>query len=99
MTKADAKGLLVAHLTPYRQRPYPALCALLQASEDIEAEASDGTRYAISVHGYWDSGRPGNLRIQGAIVYSFWTSFLPLSEDFIMSPDGSFLDESTHTAS
>jgi hypothetical protein len=52
-----------------------------------------GTRYQVEITAFWDSGKPGNLRVLAAIDDGGWRAFKPLSTDFIMAPDGSFVGE------
>jgi len=46
------------------------------------------------VQAFWDSPRqPGNLRVIVAIDDGGWRAFRPLSADFIVASDGSFVGE------
>ena len=41
----------------------------------------------------WDGKKDGNLRIIGAIDDGGLRAFIRLTEDFILTPDGSFVGE------
>jgi hypothetical protein len=48
----------------------------------------------VEVLALWDEGRPGgNLRVMVSIDDGGWRAFKPLTEDFIIAPDGSFVGE------
>jgi len=59
----------------------------------LEVTGTSGTHYQIEVEIFWDNKPNGNARVLGLIDDGGIRAFLPLSEDFIMTPDGSFVDE------
>lgn len=54
---------------------------------------ASGTRYQVETQAHWDSGKDGPLRVFVLIDDGGWLSFAPMSESFILAPDGSFVDE------
>jgi hypothetical protein len=42
---------------------------------------------------FWDGREEENLRVIAAIDDGGWRALSPLSEDFIVAPDGSFVGE------
>jgi len=49
--------------------------------------------YQVQTQAVWDSRVDGDLRVMVAVDDGGWRAFLPLVEDFITAPDGSFVDE------
>ena len=93
MDNAEANALLAAHLRGYRARPYSDLAALVSEPESTEIAGPSGARYQVEVLAVWDERPHGNLRVIGAIDDGGLRAFVPLSADFIVAPDGSFVGE------
>ena len=55
--------------------------------------AASGVRYQIELQAFWDDKRAKNLRLIGAIDDGGWSSYLPLTDNFIVARDGSFVGE------
>lgn len=55
--------------------------------------AESGVQYQVDVQAFWDSRQPGNLRVIVAIDDGGWRAFKPISTDFIVASDGSFVGE------
>jgi hypothetical protein len=53
--------------------------------------AASGVRYQIELQAFRDDKRAKNLRVIGAIDDGGWSSYLPLTDNFIVAPDGSFV--------
>ena len=59
-----------------------------------EVEAPSGNRYQIEVNAVWDGGKQSrDLRVCVLVDDGRWSAFHPLSIDFIIAPDGSFIGE------
>ncbi|MGA3218599.1 MAG: hypothetical protein ABSE77_05910 [Acidimicrobiales bacterium] len=43
------------------------------------------------MEGFWDSGRPGDLRVMVAMDDGGFSAFRPLTVGFIVRPDGTFV--------
>ena len=93
MDRREAKAIVGAELQKYRSQSYEELLRLRSSVEDYSVVGPSGTRYGIEVQAFWDSGRPGNLRVRAAIDDGGISAFLPLCRDFIISPDGGFVGE------
>jgi hypothetical protein len=93
MNKQEAMEVLRAHLAPYRSESYAALQRLLGSPETTEVRGPSGTSYQIEVQAGWDDRPGGNLRVVGGIDDGGWRAFVPLSDSFIVAPDGSFVGE------
>jgi hypothetical protein len=57
-----------------------------------------GTTYQIEVEAFWDDEEGGNLRVCVAIDGGEVSAYRPISSDFIIAPDGSFVGESEQDA-
>ena len=94
MDKAEAMSILQAELEPLRASSYSDLVArLLDNEESFERVGASGRRYAVEIRAFWDGKPQGNLRVRAAIDDGGWRAFVPVVEDFIRAPDGSFVDE------
>ena len=94
MDKAEAYKILLEHLQTYRSQTYSDLVQKIKTQETPCVIGPTGVKYQLEFQFFWDAQSNGNLRVIGSIDDSGWYAFHPLSEDFIMAPDGSFLGES-----
>lgn len=93
MDKTEAKKILTAQLDLYRKRSHSELTQLINQPETLTVTGDSGTNYGLELEVVWD-GEPGkDLRVMGSIDDGGWRAFCPLSEDFIMRNDGSFVGE------
>ena len=94
MDKDEAREVLQGHLTPLRDLSYEELKArFLNKQEAFDTHGPSGAWYQLEIQGFWDDRRGGNLRILGSIDDGGWRAFSPLTDSFIMAPDGSFIGE------
>jgi hypothetical protein len=92
--KGEATSVLERQLGRYRGLAYAELLALLGEAASFEVVGPGGTAYQVEIDAVWDDGPGGDLRIIGMIDDGgWWHGFAPLSSDFIISPDGSFVGE------
>ena len=61
--------------------------------EDYEVAGPSGAPYQLSIQAMWDDAPNGDLRIIGAIDDGGWRAFFPLTDSFIMTPDGDLVGE------
>lgn len=93
MDKAEALAVLRRQSERYRGRTYAELLSLLDEAVSFEVVGPGGTAYQVEIDAVWD-GEPGkDLRVFGRIDDGGWRAFAPLTDDFIISPDGSFVGE------
>ena len=59
----------------------------------MEVVGPSGTVYQLEVTAFWDDKKARNLRVIVTIDDGGWRAFVPLTTDFIMGPDGSFVGE------
>ena len=93
MNKAEAKSLLSQELSLYRELPYAELFSLVDKIETLERTAPSGVTYQIEMQVFVDDVSLQTLRVMGSIDDGGWRAFAPLSDSFILSPDGSFVGE------
>ena len=88
-----ARRILARELDRYRSMPHSALADLIGAVGAIEVDGGDGITYQIEIEILWDTSPGGDLRVIGSIDDGGWRAFVPLSDDFIMTPEGRFRGE------
>jgi len=93
MNKEEAKIILSELLSEYRGQSYKTLCRLLDAQDISETTSESGAKYQVEFQANWDDKDNGNLRVIGSIDGGGLQSFIPITEDFIISPNGEFLGE------
>ena len=93
MDKVEAKAVLSALLADYRATSYSELQHLLGTQDVMEVTADSGAEYQIEIQAIWDNKEYGNLRVMGLIDDGGIRAFFPLTDDFIMTPDGEFVGE------
>lgn len=93
MNKAEAKEILEKELSVYRSRPCSDLVNLLGQPIHTEVRSGSGITYQLEIQVFWDGQPGGNLRVLGSVDDGGWRAFLPLTDSFIVRPDGSFVGE------
>jgi hypothetical protein len=93
MNKSEANSLLSQELSRYRELPYAELFSLIDHIETLERTAPSGVIYQIEMQVFVDDESRQTLRVMGSIDDGGWRAFSPLSDSFILSPDGSFVGE------
>jgi len=93
--ESEARTVLATRLSALRRLTYGELVdRFLGKVETEETVAASGRWYQIEIQGFWDSRPGGNLRVMGSIDEGKgWRAFKPLTDDFIIAPDGSFVGE------
>jgi hypothetical protein len=95
MDNTEARQVLAEHLSRYRARSYSELAVLVESKhvDAFTAKAGSGQEYHLEFVFYWDNKRGGDVRVIGSACDGSWRCFVPLTDDFIMSPDGVFVGE------
>ena len=95
MDKSEARTLLLEHLALYRKYSYGDLLKLMGNNSVAVVRGPSGTEYQIEIDILWDSPRDKvNIRVLGAIDDGRLPGALkPLSDSFILAPDGKFVGE------
>jgi nucleotide-binding universal stress UspA family protein len=85
--------LLEKELSRYRKERYESLLRLLKEQDDFEVTAPSGTVYQVEIQAVWKREKNGDLMVCGAIDDEGIRAFAPLTMDFIIRPDGTFVGE------
>lgn len=93
MDKKKAAMVLADQLGLYRAKTYDMLKDMVGQVDAYEVMTPDGSAYQIEIQVFWDGKPDGHIRVIGAIDDGGWRAFAPLTDDFIMTPDGTFLGE------
>lgn len=93
MDNEEATHILAQELGRYRRETYANLQRLLKDVDDYEVVGPSGAKYQVEIQAVWDDKPNGNLRVMGGIDDGGWRAFVPLTDDFIISPSGGFIDE------
>jgi organic hydroperoxide reductase OsmC/OhrA len=92
---ADARSTLVTCLARYRRMSYAELATLIGTLETGEVEGDGGTKYQFEVGVYWDDpDQPHDaIRVFGSIDEGGVGAYAPVCETFLVTTDGSVIDE------
>ena len=101
MDKAEARTLLEGRIAKLRHLSYDEIVGTYLLDQPAHREptweeivAPSGTRYAIKLYAYWDDAESGDVRMFANIDDGSLLRFMfPLSECFIIAPDGRFVGE------
>ena len=88
MNKVEARQLLQAELEAWRRRSYRELCNEVGQWRRFEATGQSGAWYQGDIQVFWDDGARGRVRVVASIDDGGWRTFVPVTEDFIVGPDG-----------
>jgi len=92
MDEAEAQRILDEALRAYQRSSYNELTKLVGQKVHENRVSPTGATYQMDVEVFWDDKRKGTIRVLGAIDdASLRYAILPLSQDFIMAPDGSLV--------
>ena len=93
MEKVEALRIAERDLEFYRRLSYQEIAAKRGTQESFERTREADEQYQIEFDFFDDDSESGNIRVCGMVSYSFWTDLSPVSSDFIIGPDGSFIGE------
>ena len=93
MDKNEAREILAGVISELRTRSREDLRALLGSPYTQEIAGPSETTYQVEVQAFWDDKSERNLRVLGSIDDGGFSAFKPLTDDFIVAPDGSFVGE------
>ena len=94
MNKAEARAIAAERLRALREIPWAELRdRYLNNAETNDVVGDSGTVYQVQTLVVWDDKKESDLRVMVAIDDGGWRAFFPLSDDFIIAPDGSFVGE------
>jgi len=85
--------VLNTSLNKYRAKSYNELQYLLNEQDTLEVKTESGTKYQLEIQAVWDDKKDGNLRVVGSIDDGGLRAFKPITNDFIITPNGKFIGE------
>lgn len=62
-------------------------------SHQSVVKGASGTDYQVDVQVVWDGEAHGNIRVIGSIDDGGWRAVVPLTDAFLLAPDGSFVGD------
>ena len=87
-----AHVLLDAELQRLRVLPYSELAKLVGAHQLKEVVGEDETLYRVRIEANWDIAKKKSVRVLVSVDDGGWRALRPLSQGFVMRPDGTFVD-------
>lgn len=93
MKREVPRGLLHAALSEYRSRSYDELVGGIGHVDVRAVCGADGREYQLEIEAMWDDQPGGAVRVLAAIDDGSSRAFLPLCDEFILTPTGQFLGE------
>ena len=93
MNKVEAQRVLKERLAKLRALPYKDLVERVDSilSEEIARDSERTWQLEFEVN--WDAEPDGNIRVSGLIDDGGLRAFVPLTESFVKTPSGEFVDE------
>jgi hypothetical protein len=92
MDKKEARTILRRRLAELRLLPYRELAQLVD-QDVVELEGPSGTTYQLETMAWLEDKQDGLLRVTVAIDDKGWRAFLPMTDSFLIRPDGTFYGE------
>jgi hypothetical protein len=93
MNRAEADAIAHEWLSRLRLEPYATLAGQIGHAPVTEAVTRGDVVYQVQVVYHWDSQPSGNVRVIVAVDDGAMRAFVPVTSDFVKSPDGHFVGE------
>lgn len=61
--------------------------------EMVERVGSRGVVYQVESESIWDDRKRGHIRVVVGVDDGGWRAFYPLTDSFIIAPDGTYIGE------
>lgn len=89
-----ARKLLSDEIDKFKKKNYEKLKSYLgpRGVQVHSIRDESGEEYVIEIEAFWDGDVGGNLRLVVGVSMGGWRSYFPMTDDFIISPDGQFID-------
>ena len=84
--------LMDAELRRLLELPYSELLKLVGSRQFREVVGEDDTAYRVRVEAAWDIARKKDVRVLVSVDDGGWRALRPLTQGFVIRPDGSFGD-------
>jgi len=73
--------------------PYSEIIARIDTEEHVTVFGASGAEYQLDAEVHWDDEPRGNVRVIGSIDDGGLRAFFPLTNSFIMAPDGTLVGD------
>jgi hypothetical protein len=93
MNKDEARKIALERVAELRELSWIDLRDRVDQPETVERRGASGVTYQVETEAFWDGAEGGDIRVIVGVDDGAWRAFMPLTEDFIMAPDGSFVGE------
>lgn len=94
MDRAEARAILRDRISVLRRLSYDELkTRYLSDVEDVTILGDNGVAYQVEVQALWDDRRRRHIRVLVGIDDGGLRAFMPLTDSFIVAPDGTFIGE------
>jgi hypothetical protein len=92
MDRKVAQDCIARELQALQQLSYVELLQFVGHPQSKWTTGTDQKKYQLEIQAFWDNGTVnGNLRVMVSAEYGAWSAFAPLTDDFIIAPNGSLL--------
>jgi hypothetical protein len=91
MNEQVGYALIGAELRRLEGLSYSELAGLVGKVETKEVVGEDGKTYQLEIQAFWDSKKGEDVLLIVAADDGGWRAFKPLTDSFIMRPDGSLV--------
>ena len=95
MNEEIAYVLIDMELRRLFELPYSELIKMIGTPEAKQVLGEDGISYQVEIEAFWDIARAEDVRVIVSVDDGGWRALVPLTQTFVMRPDGSFVDEFT----
>jgi hypothetical protein len=95
MNREIARVLIDQKLNELRRFSYRELLTLIDRSSNSSLKGKDDVEYQLEVQAFWDTKKDGNIRVMVTVDDGGGRAIAPLSGDFIITPEGSFIGETS----
>ena len=93
MDKIEAQKILSDQMMEFKKKSRSDLVNLIGDVWAKQIKGKAPNEYNLEIEVFWDHEPDGDVRIIGSIDDGgFRSSFSPLSDDFIVTPDGKLID-------
>ncbi len=93
MDKTEANEIINNEIKDLRKKPYNDLAKIIDSGITKEVKGKSRKLYQLEIQAFWDDKKGENLRVSIAIDDGGWRAFIPITNDFIISPNGEFIGE------
>lgn len=91
--KDEAREIVAAELERLRSLSRDELLRYVNDPHASDVTGESGTTFQLEVQAFWDDRKHENLRVVVSIDDGGISAFVPMSDDFIVAPNGSFVGE------